>query len=61
MEKLLTIDEVSTVLGIPTGTLYQWRHRHIGPRAYRVGRHLRYREVELDLWLEQQADPRPVA
>ncbi len=42
MESLLSVDEVAEFLGIPVATLYQWRHKGVGPDAYRVGRHLRY-------------------
>jgi Helix-turn-helix domain len=42
-EKLWEIEDVSVYLGIPVGTLYQWRHRRKGPPAAKVGRHLRYK------------------
>jgi excisionase family DNA binding protein len=49
---LWTIKDVSEFLGIPVQTLYQWRHRHSGPPAYRVGRHLRYDPTAVLAWLE---------
>jgi DNA-binding transcriptional MerR regulator len=51
----LVIGDVSRFLGIPVNTLYQWRHHGIGPRAYRVGRHLRYDPAELRRWLREDA------
>lgn len=51
-ERLLSVAEVATYLGVPVKTLYQWRHKGVGPRAMRVGRHLRYRRSELDRWLD---------
>ncbi|MEU2363074.1 helix-turn-helix domain-containing protein [Streptomyces noursei] len=51
---LATPEEVATYLGVPVKTLYQWRHRHIGPDALKVGRHLRYRWQEVDAWLNAQ-------
>lgn len=54
MDKMLTPEELSDVLRIPVQTLYQWRTRGKGPAAVRVGRHLRYRRADVDLWLEQQ-------
>lgn len=30
-ERLLTIAEVAEYLGVPVGTLYQWRHKRTGP------------------------------
>ncbi|PNE36865.1 DNA-binding protein [Streptomyces noursei] len=40
---------------MPVKTLYQWRHRRIGPNALKVGRHLRYRWAEVDAWLTAQS------
>lgn len=54
-ETTWTIDDVSTYLRIPIGTLYQWRHRRKGPRASKVGRHLRYNPDDVRAWLQQQA------
>ncbi|WP_432049568.1 helix-turn-helix transcriptional regulator [Verrucosispora sp. NA02020] len=54
-ERLWSVSDVSAFLGIPVGTLYQWRHRRIGPRASRVGRHLRYDPADVRTWLNQKA------
>lgn len=43
--------ELANWLGIPVGTLYQWRHRGTGPPALKLGRHLRYRRSETERWL----------
>ncbi|MEV0368379.1 helix-turn-helix domain-containing protein [Streptomyces sp. NPDC050636] len=51
---LATPEEVATYLGVPVKTLYQWRHRGIGPNVLKVGRHLRYRWQEVDTWLNAQ-------
>ncbi|MFY1675056.1 helix-turn-helix domain-containing protein [Plantactinospora sp. WMMB334] len=55
-EPLWTIEEVSTFLRIPVHTLYQWRSRHTGPRAFKVGRHLRYDPSDVRSWLAEQVD-----
>jgi excisionase family DNA binding protein len=49
---------LSAYLGVPLGTLYSWNHRGIGPRATKVGRHLRYRWAEVDAWLDAQTTDR---
>lgn len=54
MKKLLSADEVSDLLGVPVSTLYQWRHKHTGPKAIRVGRHLRYDPDDLERWIKGQ-------
>jgi excisionase family DNA binding protein len=50
-----TVEEVSDHLGVPINTLYQWRRKGVGPKASRVGRHLRYKWSDVDAWLESQA------
>lgn len=54
-DRLWTVDDVSHYLGVPVGTLYQWRSRHLGPQGLRVGRHLRYRPAEVARWLDEAA------
>ena len=58
---LMTTDELMTELKVPKSTLYAWRATGKGPRAIRVGKHLRYRRADVDAWLERQADPNPAA
>ena len=43
IERLMTLPELSEMLGVPIETLYGWRHRGEGPAGYRIGRHVRYR------------------
>ena len=54
--RLLSTDEVARLLVIPVTTLYTWRYKGTGPRAFRVGKHLRYRLADVLAWLEQQAE-----
>lgn len=48
------LEEVSYFLGVPVGTLYQWRYRRTGPPAFKVGRHLRYDPAAVRAWLAKQ-------
>lgn len=50
----MTIDEVSDYLRVPVATLYRWRHHQEGPKAARIGRHLRYRRSDVEAWIEAQ-------
>lgn len=53
MEKLLTIDEVSELLQIPKGSLYNLVHEGRIPHL-KIGRgRLRFRERALEKWLQQ--------
>jgi len=61
VERLMSIDDVAQMLGIPVRTLYWWRTTGKGPRGIRVGRWVRYRRADVEAWLEQQADPVPAA
>ncbi|CAN5187884.1 hypothetical protein BH20ACT9_BH20ACT9_06000 [soil metagenome] len=58
-EPLVGTQHVAAFLGIPAATLAQWRYRGVGPRGYRVGRHVKYRMSEIEQWLEAQAGPNP--
>ena len=53
-ERLLTVEEVAEWLGVPVGTIYAWRYRSTGPASYKVGRHVRFRRVDVERWLEDQ-------
>ncbi len=53
----LTINDVAEVLGVSRQRLYAWRHEGKGPRAIQLeGRLLRYRQTDLDTWLDQQGN-----
>lgn len=58
IELLLTIRELSSMLGVPVDTLHGWRHRGEGPEGYRIGRHVRYRRSAVEVWLATRLDPR---
>ncbi|MFI9721143.1 helix-turn-helix domain-containing protein [Streptomyces sp. NPDC052396] len=49
--RLLTPGQAADYLAVPLSTLYSnWRVW--GLKAYRVGRHLRFKERDLEFWLE---------
>ena len=54
---LRSTEEVAAFLGVPVGTMYRWRVNGGGPRAIRVGKHLRWRDSDVDAWLDEHADP----
>jgi excisionase family DNA binding protein len=53
-EALGTPEEVARYLRVPVRTLYAWKYEGRGPRALKVGKHLRYRWVDVASWLEKQ-------
>ncbi len=51
-ERLWTIEDVSAYLGIPVGTLYQWRTKGYGPAGRRMGKYVRYRPADVRAWVD---------
>jgi excisionase family DNA binding protein len=56
---LLSVQDLSAVLGVPESTLYGWRTQGKGPRGIRVGRHLRYRPDDVQSWIDARVDRMP--
>ena len=54
---LLSAQELADYLEIPLATLYTRRYRNEGPRGFRVGRHLRYRQTDVVAWINSQLEP----
>jgi excisionase family DNA binding protein len=53
-QNLLSVEELATYLGVPVATVYGWNSRGIGPKRLRIGRHVRYRQADVDAWVGQQ-------
>jgi predicted DNA-binding transcriptional regulator AlpA len=53
--RLLSTADVARILVVPVTTLYCWRYKGTGPKAYRIGKHLRYRLADVLAWLESDA------
>jgi excisionase family DNA binding protein len=53
---MATPQEVAEYLKVPVETVYHWRRRRTGPKASKVGIHLRYRWADVDKWLDEQAE-----
>lgn len=54
LDPLWTPRQVADYLGIPVQTLYDWRCKGQGPRAFKIGKHLRYRESDVLAWLDER-------
>jgi excisionase family DNA binding protein len=55
-DRLVDVQELAAYLNLPVKTLYAWRYRREGPPAFRVGRHLRYRWSDVELWIQQRIE-----
>lgn len=53
---LLSPTELADYLKVPLKTVYNWRQGGSGPRGIRVGKHVRYRQSDIDAWLDSNAD-----
>jgi excisionase family DNA binding protein len=52
--RMLSVRDVAEILGVSPDTVYdEWRKW--GLKGYRIGKHLRFRERELEQWIEKQA------
>lgn len=56
--QLMSVEDLADYLGVPVGTIYQWNHHGTGPTPIKVGRHVRYRPVGVERWLDEQATTR---
>ncbi len=55
MTRPLKIPEVSAMTGIPEATLRWYRHAGVGgPRSFKLGRRVMYREEDVLAWMEAQ-------
>ena len=55
LEKLFTTIQLAEVLDTNPGTLSNWRTTGIGPRFIKVGSHVRYREIDVEEWLDSHS------
>jgi Helix-turn-helix domain len=39
---------------VPIGSVYAWNYKGTGPRAAKIGRHVRYRRVDVEAWIKSQ-------
>ncbi|TDD56602.1 helix-turn-helix transcriptional regulator [Saccharopolyspora elongata] len=56
MSKLWGIDDVSNYLGVPVGTLYQWRSRGYGPVGRKIGKYVRFKPDDVERWFDAQTE-----
>ena len=57
LEPLFDIAELAEYLGVPVSTIYGWRARGLGPRAYRFGKRLKFALSDIHSWMATQREP----
>jgi excisionase family DNA binding protein len=55
-DELKTPEEVAERLKVKTRTLQDWRSNGRGPQFVRIGRFIRYRDADVDAWLNRQTE-----
>lgn len=50
------IEQLALELGVPVRTVYTWRTKGKGPRGATFGKHVRFRRVDVEKWIESQMD-----
>ena len=51
--RFLTPEDLVEMFELPSvETVYQWRRKGVGPRGFRVGRHLRFHPDDVSAWVE---------
>lgn len=51
LEPLLGVEELAEYLDIPVQTIYDWRLSGKAPRAFKLGKHLRFALSDVQAWL----------
>ena len=52
IQSLLTEGEVSKFINVCLTTLWRWRRDGIGPKYQRIGRMIRYRQEDVQAWID---------
>jgi predicted DNA-binding transcriptional regulator AlpA len=61
MDRLLSIAETSVRTTVPVPTLRFYRHKSTGPRSFKLGGRVVYKESDVEAWIEQQYTGSPAA
>ena len=56
--ELLTTEQLADELDMTVPALAQWRYRGMGPRFIKEGRWIRYRQCDVDEWIESRLHDR---
>lgn len=54
----LSVDELAQYLQLSKETIYHWRLEGTGPKATKLGKHLRYSRENVQAWLQARTDRR---
>jgi predicted DNA-binding transcriptional regulator AlpA len=46
--------DLAGVCAVPLSTVYEWNYKGTGPPVIRLGKHVRYREADVERWLAER-------
>ncbi len=55
-ERLLTIEQLAESINVGKKRIYDWRYRRLGPPSIKIGNTVRYRQSDVDQWLEAHTE-----
>ncbi|MBK5248657.1 MAG: helix-turn-helix domain-containing protein [Actinomycetales bacterium] len=53
-DRLLSVEDLASMLGVPRQTIYVWRGKGYGPTAVKIGKYVRYRRSDVNVWIGEQ-------
>lgn len=56
-DEFFTVYGLARYLGVSPHTIYEWNAVGSGPAYYRIGRYVRYRKSDVEVWLEDRRQP----
>ncbi|WP_067783560.1 helix-turn-helix domain-containing protein [Actinomyces vulturis] len=56
MNEIYTSKEAAKLLKVSEGTLRNWRYDGVGPAFFKCGRAVRYRQEDLEEWIEKNTN-----
>lgn len=56
LEPLIGVEELAEYPVVPAQTIYDWRLSGRAPRAYKVGKHLRFAASDIAAWMEERLE-----
>jgi excisionase family DNA binding protein len=58
-ENLISPQGLAELCDVPLPTIYKWNHEGTGPKVLHIGRHVRYRPEDVEIWLKAREVRQP--
>lgn len=53
---LWSVERLAEFCDVSTATVHQWLYKGSGPRSVKVGRYRRFRQEDVEAWIEGRVD-----